>query len=165
VPSVAACNRLIHTLRLSICLDVGPHTTKKPAGAELISPTIIAARQAEKEAKERAIAPSLNDIDKYTKKSNAEAAAMPKPKPKPAAKLPEGCAKCVHTDCKKVYAMKDNHAEACKYHSGQAVFHDGAKYWSCCTENRKAYDWDTFMKIKKCRVGYHWDGTGEDPNK
>jgi len=139
----------------------GPHTTEKPKGAELISPTIIAARQAEAEETARASVPKLNDINNYTEKTMA---SKPKPKPKPKEVLPDGCARCVHQSCKKLYEIAKNHEKACKYHSGHAVFHDGAKYWSCCTENRKTYDWDAFEKIPKCCIGYHWDGSGSNPN-
>ncbi|GAB5358307.1 hypothetical protein AAMO2058_000446600 [Amorphochlora amoebiformis] len=144
----------------------GPHSSEKPKGTELISPTIIAARQAEAEAKKQAAMPQLKDIKQYTNKTVEENKLKPKRVAlKPKTPLPEGCSKCVHMECKKVYAIEDNNDKACKYHSGTAIFHDGAKYWSCCTENRKCYDWDSFMKIPKCRVGFHWDGEGTDPNE
>lgn len=41
---------------------------------------------------------------------------------------------------------------ACTYHVAPPVFHETAKFWSCCP-NRKAYDWDDFQEIKGCRTG------------
>uniref|UniRef100_A0A6U3JH86 CHORD domain-containing protein n=1 Tax=Bigelowiella natans TaxID=227086 RepID=A0A6U3JH86_BIGNA len=148
-------------MKIPGCL-CGPHSTKKPEGSELLSPTIIAARQAELEAKKRAAQPQLNDINAYMKESKK----AEKPKKKPAKKkeiLPEGQKRCAL--CKELFVVKDNHDKACLYHRGQAVFHDGAKYWTCCSEDRKAYDWDQFMKIKPCSLGRHWDGEGDNPNE
>eukprot|EP00466_Bigelowiella_natans_P020436 jgi/Bigna1/73395/fgenesh1_pg.24_\ len=163
-------------MKIPGCL-CGPHSTKKPEGSELLSPTIIAARQAELEAKKRAAQPQLNDINAYMKESKK----AEKPKKKPAKKkeiLPEGqkrsicavvwfgvCSSFLHGVCKELFVVKDNHDKACLYHRGQAVFHDGAKYWTCCSEDRKAYDWDQFMKIKPCSLGRHWDGEGDNPNE
>jgi len=144
----------------------GPHTTVKPKGSDFASPTVLAARQAEMKAKTKNQKETkLNDITQYTKKTLEEAKKAPKQEPKPKPKLPEGCAKCVHWECKKMYVIAENNSKACKYHAGRPVFHDGAKWWTCCSAGRKAYDWDTFMKIPKCRIGFHWDGKGTDPNE
>lgn len=43
------------------------------------------------------------------------------------------------------------------YHKGEAVFHDGEKYWSCCPQTR-VLEFDEFMKIPGCVVGKHDDG-------
>ena len=45
----------------------------------------------------------------------------------------------------------------CRYHKGEAVFHDGEKYWSCCPQT-KVLDFDQFMEIPGCMVGKHDDG-------
>lgn len=47
----------------------------------------------------------------------------------------------------------------CSYHSGKAVFHDRAKYWSCCPD-KKAWEFDDFLKLKGCCIGPHDDGNG-----
>lgn len=44
-----------------------------------------------------------------------------------------------------------------RYHTGEAVFHDGEKYWSCCP-HVKVLEFDEFMKIPGCAVGKHDDG-------
>lgn len=41
----------------------------------------------------------------------------------------------------------------CTYHPGEAVFHEGLKFWSCC--NKKSMDFDEFMKQKGCTQGEH----------
>ena len=59
----------------------------------------------------------------------------------------QGCVKRTFTD-------EENELEnPCSYHSGEAVFHDLKKYWSCCNPNGKgkvAYDWDEFMLLPTC---------------
>lgn len=38
---------------------------------------------------------------------------------------------------------------ACRYHKSPPVFHETAKFWSCCP-NKKAYDWEDFQDITGC---------------
>ena len=45
---------------------------------------------------------------------------------------------------------------ACRHHTKPPVFHETAKYWSCCP-HKKAYDWESFMEIKGCAHGMHTD--------
>lgn len=72
---------------------------------------------------------------------------------------PDGTARCLHKGCQKDFAVADNAADstACVYHSGQPVFHDAAKYWSCCPQ-KKCYDFDEFMAVAGCTTGRHDDG-------
>ncbi|PVU86683.1 hypothetical protein BB559_006433 [Furculomyces boomerangus] len=44
----------------------------------------------------------------------------------------------------------------CNYHSGQPVFHEGSKGWSCC--KRRVLEFDEFLKIKGCKSGKHLFG-------
>ncbi|KAL8819084.1 MAG: hypothetical protein Q9223_002400 [Gallowayella weberi] len=39
--------------------------------------------------------------------------------------------------------------EECVYHSGQAIFHEGSKGWTCC--KRRVLEFDEFMKIEGCK--------------
>ncbi|KAL8681096.1 MAG: hypothetical protein Q9186_002748 [Xanthomendoza sp. 1 TL-2023] len=39
--------------------------------------------------------------------------------------------------------------EECLYHSGQAIFHEGSKGWTCC--KRRVLEFDEFMKIEGCK--------------
>ena len=63
----------------------------------------------------------------------------------------KGCAKRTFTD-------DENNDTACSFHTGEAIFHDLRKYWSCCNPNGKgkvAYDWDEFMTLPTCATGPH----------
>lgn len=62
--------------------------------------------------------------------------------------------RCTNGGCNKDYTEEENSAESCCYHAGIATFHDCKKSWSCCPD-RKAYDWDDFMKIVGCQIGPH----------
>jgi hypothetical protein len=65
----------------------------------------------------------------------------------------EGKLRCINQGCRQDYLDKDNNDNACKYHKGQAVFHDLKKYWSCC--GKDTHDWDEFMKLPACCAGWH----------
>ncbi|EGR31395.1 kelch motif family protein, putative [Ichthyophthirius multifiliis] len=43
-----------------------------------------------------------------------------------------GNLKCVNKGCQKEYKEEENNENACIYHSGNPIFHDLKKYWSCC---------------------------------
>lgn len=40
----------------------------------------------------------------------------------------------------------------CVHHKSPPIFHEVAKWWSCCPD-KKAYDWEEFMKIPGCQTG------------
>ena len=62
---------------------------------------------------------------------------------------------CGNKGCTKKHFIDDENADdACNYHTGEPVFHDLKKYWSCCT-TKVTYDWDDFMKLPTCAVGRH----------
>lgn len=69
-------------------------------------------------------------------------------------------ARCQRKGCQKVFNLAENCAAACCYHSGQPVFHDAIKLWSCCPD-KKCYDFDEFMAVKGCSIGWHDDGVIE----
>ncbi|KAL3106201.1 hypothetical protein niasHT_016888 [Heterodera trifolii] len=56
-------------------------------------------------------------------------------------------AHCTNNTCKK------SDAEECVFHPGNAVFHEGLKYWSCC--GRKTTDFTTFLDQLGCTRGKH----------
>ena len=63
---------------------------------------------------------------------------------------------CGNAGCAtKTFIEAENGPEACNYHSGEAVFHDLKKYWTCCNKDRPCHDWDDFMKLPTCTVGAH----------
>lgn len=59
--------------------------------------------------------------------------------------------KCVHFGCNQRFPHGGPYPE-CKYHSGPPVFHETAKFWSCCP-NKKAYDWEGFQTLPACQKG------------
>ena len=62
---------------------------------------------------------------------------------------------CANKGCAdKSFLPEENNDQACKHHSGEAIFHDLKKYWSCCSD-KPAYDFDDFMKLPTCSVGEH----------
>ena len=63
---------------------------------------------------------------------------------------------CANAGCaSKTFVLEENGPETCQHHSGEAIFHDLKKYWSCCSSARPCHDWDAFMLIPTCVVGEH----------
>ena len=58
---------------------------------------------------------------------------------------------CKHFGCKQRFP-KGGPYPSCVYHSAPPIFHETAKYWSCCP-NKKAYDWEDFQRIEGCQKG------------
>jgi hypothetical protein len=58
---------------------------------------------------------------------------------------------CTHFGCKNRFPPGGPYPE-CHYHTAPPVFHETAKFWSCCP-NKKAYDWDDFQNIPGCQTG------------
>jgi len=97
--------------------------------------------------------PSLADMQAA---KDAEAAAAKKK-----AEDEKSLLVCKHFGCNARYRPEDNHDQACTYHDKAPIFHETAKWWSCCPQ-KKAYDWDTFQGIPGCQIGSHTD---VDPKK
>ena len=68
--------------------------------------------------------------------------------------------KCVHFGCNNRFPKGGPYPD-CKYHSGPPVFHETAKFWSCCP-NKKAYDWDSFQCLPTCQTGKCTDVKDEE---
>ncbi|EED90037.1 predicted protein [Thalassiosira pseudonana CCMP1335] len=58
---------------------------------------------------------------------------------------------CVHFGCNNRFPKGGPYPD-CKYHSGPPVFHETAKFWSCCPD-KKAYDWEGFQCLPTCQSG------------
>ena len=58
---------------------------------------------------------------------------------------------CTRFGCKNRFPRGGPYPDCC-YHTSPPVFHETAKFWSCCP-NKKAYDWDDFQNIKGCQTG------------
>jgi len=55
---------------------------------------------------------------------------------------------CVNFGCKNRFPP-DGPFPDCRHHRSPPVFHETAKFWSCCPD-KKAYDWDDFQAIPGC---------------
>ena len=55
---------------------------------------------------------------------------------------------CTRFGCKNRFP-KGGPYPSCRYHKSPPVFHETAKFWSCCP-NTKAYDWEDFQNIPGC---------------
>lgn len=58
---------------------------------------------------------------------------------------------CTHFGCKNRFPRGGPYPK-CQYHARPPVFHETAKFWSCCPQ-KKAYDWETFQTIPGCLEG------------
>ncbi|RYY83526.1 hypothetical protein EON63_11035 [archaeon] len=69
----------------------------------------------------------------------------------------DGTARCQRKGCQKTFKIEENSATSCVHHVGNPVFHDAVKVWSCCPD-KKCYDFDEFLAVPGCAVGWHDDG-------
>ena len=114
---------------------------------------------------DKADAPKIKKITDFNKEEEAKAAelkAVEDTKEKKAKLNKDGRFICANKGCtKRTFTDEENDAEdePCSYHSGEPIFHDLNKYWSCCNPTGKgraiAYDWDAFMKLETCVKGKH----------
>ncbi|XP_053329693.1 integrin beta-1-binding protein 2 [Spea bombifrons] len=61
--------------------------------------------------------------------------------------------RCKHSGCKEVYQGPETDDGTCVYHPGVPVFHEGMKYWSCCSI--KTSDFNEFLDQRGCSSGKH----------
>lgn len=68
----------------------------------------------------------------------------PTPQKKPAEKAghPSHYLRCIHLGCQKFFDPLE--PPKCVHHVKPPVFHETAKWWSCCP-GKKAYDWEGFQ--------------------
>mmetsp|Transcript_6309 Transcript_6309/g.18159 ORF Transcript_6309/g.18159 Transcript_6309/m.18159 type:complete len:274 (-) Transcript_6309:130-951(-) len=81
-------------------------------------------------------------------KRPAESAAPAAPKAAADASK-DGKARCKRFGCNR-YFDPEGPPQECVHHKAPPIFHETAKWWSCCPD-RKAYDWDEFMRIPGCQ--------------
>merc|ERR1711971_257869 len=65
--------------------------------------------------------------------------------------LMKSLVQCTHFGCNKRFKKGGPYPD-CSYHKAPPVFHETAKFWSCCPD-KKAYDWDDFQAITGCQSG------------
>lgn len=64
----------------------------------------------------------------------------------------DGMVRCKQLGCNR-YFNPGGSPVNCRHHKAPPIFHETAKWWSCCPNN-KAYDWDAFMAIPGCQEGF-----------
>jgi disease resistance protein len=101
--------------------------------------------------------PVVKDIKAYEeeqKKLDDEKKKKEAEKPREIIKAGDGKYYCGNPGCEtKTFDPENNPEGACKHHTGNPVFHDRKKFWTCCKQ--EAYDWDDFVKLPSCAVGQH----------
>jgi len=60
---------------------------------------------------------------------------------------------CRRKGCGKKYVDASSREEECIFHSGEPLFHEGSKGWTCCS--RKVLEFEEFLKIPGCKKGKH----------
>jgi len=121
-----------------------------------------AAASAEGAAAATAPAPQLKSIADYNSSNpagpTAAASALKTVSTRKSSRSADGLtAKCQRKGCQKSFSLAENGPSACTFHKGQPVFHDAAKYWSCC-DHKKCFDFDAFLAVPGCATGCHDDG-------
>mmetsp|Transcript_63001 Transcript_63001/g.117849 ORF Transcript_63001/g.117849 Transcript_63001/m.117849 type:complete len:274 (-) Transcript_63001:31-852(-) len=71
---------------------------------------------------------------------------------KKVAKNADGKVRCKNFGCQQ-YFDPDGPPQECLHHKAAPIFHETAKWWSCCPD-RKAYEFDEFMRIPGCTQGF-----------
>uniref|UniRef100_A0A1B6GUF1 CHORD domain-containing protein n=1 Tax=Cuerna arida TaxID=1464854 RepID=A0A1B6GUF1_9HEMI len=66
--------------------------------------------------------------------------------------VPIGTA-CKNNGCKQIYEGPETLRTTCIYHPGFPVFHEGMKFWTCCT--KRTTDFNSFMEQVGCSTDEH----------
>ncbi|CAM9654957.1 unnamed protein product [Choristocarpus tenellus] len=124
---------------------------------------------AEEETKQAAPIP-LKSIDKFNQE-NPDAATAAGSVVKALAKGSKKCTRradgtacCINNGCQKDFTVSENTPDSCRYHAMNPVFHDGGKHWACCPDQVK-FEFEDFIAVQGCQLGYHNDGSGEFKNE
>ncbi|CAE7514711.1 ITGB1BP2 [Symbiodinium sp. CCMP2592] len=68
------------------------------------------------------------------------------------AKNADGKVRCKNFGCQMTFDPNGPPQE-CQHHKSAPIFHETAKWWSCCPD-KKAYEFDEFMRIPGCTKGF-----------
>lgn len=60
---------------------------------------------------------------------------------------------CKNSGCNATYQGPDSDLESCVHHPGYPVFHEGLKFWSCCT--KRTSDFNAFLNQAGCETTKH----------
>ncbi|PAV76529.1 hypothetical protein WR25_13655 [Diploscapter pachys] len=70
---------------------------------------------------------------------------------------------CRNNSCSQAYAGPETFTTPCTHHPGQAIFHEGIKYWSCC--QKKTTNFGAFLEQPGCETGTHKFSRSEKVDK
>ncbi|KAF6775339.1 hypothetical protein AHF37_05132 [Paragonimus kellicotti] len=70
---------------------------------------------------------------------------------------------CYNTGCGQKYDPELNNDDSCQYHSGEPIFHDAKKKWSCCQKYSTSFS--EFLSIRGCTKGRHSNVRRAEPEK
>jgi len=71
---------------------------------------------------------------------------------------------CKHGGCNETYVNESSKDLVCNYHPGVPIFHEGLKYWTCCT--KRTTDFQAFLNQVGCNQGTHlWEEDQENSPK
>jgi len=99
--------------------------------------------------------PSASEIAAVAARAAALAPATPPPIVPAAPKVvkdADGKVRCKRFGCQQFFDA-EGPPNPCRHHKAPPIFHETAKWWSCC-QDTKAYEWDDFMKIPGCQQGF-----------
>ncbi|KAK7242705.1 hypothetical protein SO694_00016457 [Aureococcus anophagefferens] len=77
-------------------------------------------------------------------------------------KYDDGSFRCQHKGCQAKFHPDDNGPRACSYHYGTPVFHETMK-WGLLPAQEEDGLRRVHGRPRAARVGYHWNGEGDDP--
>uniref|UniRef100_A0A1B6D9E1 CHORD domain-containing protein n=1 Tax=Clastoptera arizonana TaxID=38151 RepID=A0A1B6D9E1_9HEMI len=60
---------------------------------------------------------------------------------------------CKNNGCNRNYVGPETQMTNCIYHPGYPVFHEGLKFWTCCT--KRTTDFNSFLEQVGCSIGEH----------
>lgn len=64
-----------------------------------------------------------------------------------------GMLRCKRFGCQHKYYDPAGPPQECVHHKSAPIFHETAKWWSCCPD-KKAYEFDEFMRIPGCMTSF-----------
>lgn len=81
-----------------------------------------------------------------------EPAPAPAQVPATSSKPTDGLVRCKRFGCQQKFDP-NGPPQPCVYHKSPPIFHETAKWWSCCSD-KKAYEFEEFMRIPGCQTGF-----------
>jgi len=71
---------------------------------------------------------------------------------------------CKNGGCNETFVNESSKDSICNYHPGVPIFHEGLKYWTCCT--KRTTDFQTFLNQVGCNQASHlWTDDRDDNPK